>query len=257
MITSRDNQYVKLVRALLTSKKARDEHGLFVLESPKAIAELDLSVVEFALKEAGESGCHSSEGWNPDENIRTLEVSSELWKWLSDTRSPQGQCAVVKKPVYALSAIRDGVVVVCDGIQDPGNAGTIIRTAAAFNASAVMSAPETVDFFSPKVARASAGALMKIPLIEQITPERLKEAGYTIVGLDLNAARDFRTIRRDKKVAIVFSHEGAGIRSSFFEAADVCVRIPHTPAVESLNVAVSAGIVLEWWYAGSDGPIAS
>ncbi|MFC1478885.1 TrmH family RNA methyltransferase [Candidatus Margulisiibacteriota bacterium] len=267
MINSISNQKLKLVRSLLASKKARDEKGLFVLGSPKAIGSLKPEQVEFVLVSAGDK-----ERPRGLADVPVFEVEGTLFKTLSDTETPPGIIAIVNKTAPCglafLEEASASTVVILDGVQDPGNAGTIIRTAAAFGCAAVLYTEGTVDLYSPKVVRASAGMILNVPIIPMSERKRgpqtppdpvldaayLKKMGFSIVITVSNQhatgpkPHDINHWQPEGKLAVVFSNEGAGVSREFSKAADQAVTISHDPGVESLNVAVSAGIILSALY---------
>jgi len=240
MIVSSQNSKIKEIRKLLTSRKVREAQGLLVVESPKVISALPPESVVYVLVEEGRE-------WDGAITSSVHEVTAKLWKALTDTPSSQGVLAVVKKPKADVADLSGGLVVVLDNIQDPGNAGTLIRTAAAFGCSAVLISKGTGDPFSPKVVRASAGAVLQIPIVG-LDISMLKEQGFTIMVTDTKHGRDFHHCPLNDKLALVFSNEGAGVSREWCVAADQRIHIPHHKRVESLNVAVSAGIVLEKLY---------
>ncbi|MFA5928850.1 MAG: RNA methyltransferase [Candidatus Margulisiibacteriota bacterium] len=238
VINSDTNSKFKLVKALLADKKARDQEGLFVLEFPKAIAEIDPGQIQFVVA----TGEDQTTKFSP--YIEKHYFAEKLFHKLSDTKTPQGVLAVVKQPRYSLTDIKDGVLVVLDGVQDPGNVGTIIRTAAAFECAGVAFTKDTVDPFSPKVVRASAGSIMQIPIIKLDNAKELKKNGYFLIVTDSEQGKDLKIMQLAKRCAMVFGSEGSGVSKEYVKIADEFIRIIHSKKVESLNVAVSAGIIL-------------
>jgi len=241
-ITSKNNEKIKLARLLSNSKKYRDEHGLFLLESPKVIKSFPhLIKYLFLSSEIQEAAA-----------VTCYQVDKSILKSVAGMASSPGILAVAKKPVANKSDLPNrGTVVLLDDIQDPGNVGAIIRTAVAFGCKAILYTKGTADPFSPKVVRASAGTILQVPLIkidENIS--FLQEAGYTIVcavsdgGADIN---ELSSLNRDK-VALVFSNEGSGSNSKLLDYADNKVTILHDKKVESLNVGVAAGIIMKYLY---------
>jgi TrmH family RNA methyltransferase len=166
---------------------------------------------------------------------------------LADTQHPQGIIAVVRTPRWTLSDIKAkrAPVLVLDGVQDPGNTGTILRTAAGLGAAGIIALPGTVEVTNPKVLRGSMGAVFRLPWVELTSEELLawtrdnsvslltaEMSGEPIVGLKLTPP-----------VAIVLGNEGAGL-SPMLKVAGRPVSIPLAPGTDSLNVAVAAGILL-------------
>jgi TrmH family RNA methyltransferase len=239
MITGALNPKLKLVQELLASRQSREEHGLFILESPKAIQQADPSFIKFILTLPGKF---------MEAQAQVHEVDPLLFSGLTSTETSQGVLAVVCQPSSSWEQVEAGPIVVMDAIQDPGNAGTIIRSAAAFGCKAVAFTKGTVDVFSPKVVRASVGAVLALPLLQLINAEELKSYGYTIVITDSHSGDDFKQVTFAEKPALVFSNEGAGVSADFQKFADQKIRILHSSRVESLNVAVSAGIILQGLY---------
>jgi TrmH family RNA methyltransferase len=178
----------------------------------------------------------------------TLEMveESELEK-LADTQHPQGIIAVVRAPCWALSDIKVkmGPVLVLDGVQDPGNTGTMLRTALGLGAAGIIALPGTVEVTNPKVLRGSMGAVFRLPWVELGMEDFLSWVRKEKVTL-LAAATDGDPISgMDIRLpaAIVLGNEGAGL-SPMIKTAGRAVSIPMSRGAESLNVAVAAGILL-------------
>lgn len=168
---------------------------------------------------------------------------------LSTTQHPQGIIAVVASPAQTLERIPGGadiVVVVLDGIQDPGNVGTIVRTAQAFGAAGIVALPGTAEFANPKTLRASMGACFRMPLAAAAEPAVAAWLSQHRV-LVVTASREgepFDPTTLARPLALVLGNEGTGARSDLATRAARRVAIPMAPGVESLNVAVAAGILL-------------
>ncbi len=167
---------------------------------------------------------------------------------LSTTQHPQGIIAVVASPAQTLERIPGGpdiVVVVLDGIQDPGNVGTIVRTAQAFGAAGIVALPGTAEFANPKTLRASMGACFRMPLAAAAEPAVAAWLSQHRVPV-VTASREgepFDPTTLARPLALVLGNEGMGARSELGRAGRR-VAIPMAPGVESLNVAVAAGILL-------------
>lgn len=177
--------------------------------------------------------------------LETVE-DSELDR-LADTQNPQGIIAVVRAPRWALADIKVkmGPVLVLDGVQDPGNTGTMLRTALGLGAAGIIALPGTVEVTNPKVLRGSMGAVFRLPWVDLSVEELLGWVRKEKVTL-LAAATDGDPISgMDIRLpaAVVVGNEGAGL-SPAVKAAGRAVSIPISPGTESLNVAVAAGILL-------------
>lgn len=168
----------------------------------------------------------------PPHSCRVLYVTDELFQELSDTGSPQGVLALVRPNPRYIPTLT--LAVILDGIQDPGNAGAIVRAAEAFGATAVIPLKGTVSLYNAKAMRASAGSIFRMPVLDS-----LDSSGITIYSARAQATLTVAQIDLRQPVAFVVGNEGAGVRSKL----GTPVRIP-TRDVESLNVAVAAGILL-------------
>lgn len=213
MITSKENPWFKRVRTALREHK--DE---IVVEGPKAVADAIAA------------------GWKP---IATPEFSPALLKSISDTKTSQGVLALFQRPQTPAGRLferRDSIVVALDGVQDPGNVGTIIRLAAAFDASGVAILPGCADPFGPKAIRASAGAILTVPVAD-VTPEMLQWPIYAAEAHGDVAEPPAR------QAILVFGSEGSGVSDAIRTRAKG-VSIETSGRVESLNVAAAAAILL-------------
>jgi len=235
VITSRDNRWFRRVRDAL-----REHDAEIVIEGPKAVRD--------AL----------AAGWNPiavlctEPALRRLELETperrlyvlarELFREIADTKTSQGVIGLFERPLADRVRFfdrRDSIFVALDGVQDPGNAGTVVRLAAAFDAAGVIALPGCADLFSPKAVRASAGAILTVP-VTGMTVEQLLET-----GLDLYAAAAGAT-RHDLPAGnaiLILGSEGSGVSSPLRQRA-TAVSVATTRNVESLNVAAAAAILL-------------
>jgi TrmH family RNA methyltransferase len=207
MITSRENAWFKRVRAAIR------EHGdEIVIEGPKAIEDAIAA------------------GWKP---IATPEFAPRLLKSITETKA----VALFKRPRWTADDVfKDKLVVALDGVQDPGNVGTIVRLAAAFDAAGVVLLPGCADAYGPKAMRASVGAILSVPVIE-MTVDELLARGRPIFAADRNGSSAL------PDGIVVFGSEGQGLSDRLRSAAKL-VRIEMSDRVESLNVAAAAAILL-------------
>jgi TrmH family RNA methyltransferase len=164
---------------------------------------------------------------------------------VASTTSPQPVIAIVRRRTFGIDSIKTAQwVVVADGISDPGNLGTIFRSAEAAGASAVVLTPGTVEAFNPKVVRASAGSMFYIPVFEDITIDEVKEAGFSIVGTSSHEQRGslpFTEASLTGRIAVVVGNEAHGMDDAHL--VDQWITIPHRGRSESLNVAMAATVV--------------
>jgi TrmH family RNA methyltransferase len=181
---------------------------------------------------------------------RVFEISDRLMDRLSDTESPQGIVAVVSYRPTALEEVKMSarpLVTVLDGLQDPGNLGTIIRTSDAAGADAVVLLPGTCDPFTPKPLRASAGSVFNIPVVETELATLMKwtkEKGLLLLVTARDAADTLYEADLERPVAFAFGNEAHGASRELRKAADLVVGIPVYGKAESLNVGSAAAICL-------------
>ncbi|MDP9193764.1 MAG: RNA methyltransferase [Acidobacteriota bacterium] len=208
----------------------REHAGEIVIEGPKAVADA------------------IARGWKPIEVIeRGVHVTGEVFDALSETRTSQGVIGLFERPRASAANIlarRERVAVALDGVQDPGNVGTIVRLAAAFNASGVLLLPGSADPFGPKAIRSSAGAILNV-LIAGITPAELIAANVPLVATAMSGHAIDPPARN---AVLIFGNEGSGVSQELLSRSTL-LAIPMTSRVESLNVASSAAILLARSYA--------
>ncbi len=240
LITSRKNPLLQQVRKLLSSRKAREEAGLFVADGTKLLQE--------AIR--WWPGLHTvilSQDVEMDvpENVRTVVVPTDVMESISPMQTPQGALFLCRLPEKVPFVPRPGMLLL-DGIQDPGNLGTILRTADALEIPVAL-LEGCADPYSHKVVRASMGAVFRTEIIQTTweAAEKACAAAEIPVGVTaLNAsARDLREQPLDT-MAVVIGSEGQGVRREILESAGHSLIIPMNPNCESLNAAVAAAIVM-------------
>jgi len=243
MITSRNNSKLKRVRKLLASARERRETGLFVAEGVRLVSEIPPELLEEVLVSGS-----APAGISPDEG-RTEVVEPTLFQQLSDTVHPQGILAVVRKPCWKESEALDkktGKILLLDGVRDPGNLGTMIRTAEAAGVRAVYMSPDCVDLFNPKVIRSTMGSIFRVPVFSAPLPEviqKLQQRGIRVYATALSAVKSFRDADLEQ-AGIVIGSEANGISREVAGCVQECIKIPMAGQVESLNAAVSAAILM-------------
>ena len=238
----------------LKRRKARERNELFVAEGVRTVEELARSplVIEAALvtDRAAAEGRSGALAANLEERgVPVTRVSDAEFVSAADTEHPQGILAIAKQPGRSLGAlaVRDPLrLLVLDAIQDPGNVGTLIRTAAAAGAAAVVALPGTVDVWNAKVVRSAVGTHFRLPAIEATHAELqafLAEHRVVLWGTDAGGT-PLETVRAPLRLAIAVGNEGAGLSEALRALCSDVVSLPMAPGVESLNVAVAAGITL-------------
>lgn len=179
-----------------------------------------------------------------------IQVTDALMEKIADTEHPQGVLAIVRMPHYDLTQLTvqpDALLIIVDRVQDPGNLGTIIRTADAAGVSTVFLLPGTVDLYNPKTIRATMGSIYHLPVIE-VEPDKLfrqlKERNVTLCVAGLNGAESYHQVNYTGPIAFVLGNEANGVADELAAAADKVVKIPLYGQAESLNVAIAAGVLL-------------
>lgn len=243
LITSTKNDTVKLLRAL-KDRAARRETGLHLIEGERLVFDALASgaKAEHILVEDGrEPVIRKLESLGVDYNTAKRQVIEAV----SDTKTPQGIAAAVKTPdMTAPKTYPRGLIVALDRLQDPGNLGTVIRTADAMGAAAVLLGEGCTDAFSPKCLRAAMGSAYHLPVYEaELTKEliKLKQEGRTLICGHLDGAERLADITGD--AVIVVGNEGSGVSD---EVAGICTlyRLPMYGRAESLNASVAASILI-------------
>lgn len=239
----------------LKRRKARERSGLFVAEGVRAVEELLRSALTIRgiltapqLADAPR-GAALLESLAAHADVETAELSERDFSSAAETESPQGVLAVAEIPRRSLAdfaAVSPLTLLVLDAVQDPGNVGTIVRTAAALGATATVALPGTVDLWNAKVVRSGMGTHFFHPAFHA-TAEAL-EGFLSATGAELWCAdaqgADVRTRRRPARLALAVGNEGGGLSGATRARADALVALPIARDVESLNVAVAAGILL-------------
>jgi RNA methyltransferase, TrmH family len=237
----------------LGRRKARQKHSLFVAEGVRSVEELLRSGLKVrgalvAPQLASAPRGQSLRAALDAARVEVTEVNEKDFRSAAATESPQGVIAIGEVPAHSLDTLELPAVcriVVLDGVQDPGNAGTILRTAAALGAAITIALPGTVDLWNPKVIRSSMGAQFAHPSLHATLDETLTffEAG----GIELWAtAAGGQPLDRNAppRLAIAVGNEGAGVSEELRARARRTVSLPISSSVESLNVAVATGIIL-------------
>ncbi|MGL5260252.1 MAG: TrmH family RNA methyltransferase [Lachnospiraceae bacterium] len=249
MITSVSNSKIKQVVALQQSAKTRKEKELFIIEGSKLFLEarkewiLEVFILESFFKE-----CTFLETLK---NVPYEIVSKEVFKKISDTKTPQGILSVLKQPKYELTEFfkKDNpYLMVLEDLQDPGNLGTIFRTAEGAGIDGIIMSKETVDIFNPKTIRATMGSIFRVPFLYV---DSLKECmnlmhtkGISTYAAHLNGAQFYDSFDYKKGTAFLIGNEGNGLKDITTKEATNLLKIPMNGELESLNAGVAAAILM-------------
>ncbi len=247
MILSAQNPKIKLIRALQNRKQARRKENAFVVEGIRLVEEAVNSdwTIRFALYDDS----LSERGLALIETLRAREtrcdsVSQPLLKTISDTETPQGILAVVEQRDLPLPATLD-FVLIPSAVRDPGNLGTLIRTAAAANVQAVFLPPGTADAFAPKTLRAGMGAHFRLPILS-MTWEHIRErlSGLTLYLAESAGGHPCWEADLRAPLALILGGEANGADEAARAAATAVLQIPMPGGTESLNVAAAGAILI-------------
>lgn len=245
-IESIHNNIIKQISSL-QNKKYRDELDLFFIEGEKQIIQIpkEYKIEYILLTQENENFINKIKS---DTKIYT--TTSKIFKKISDTQTPQGIIAVVKKPKYNLENIinSSGIFLILDCIQDPGNLGNIIRTASAYNCKGIFISKNSVDVFSPKVVRSSMGTIFNVPVFWDIDIldllKTFKQKNITTYALALQTNEFLSKTKFEKNIAFVIGNESNGISSAVLNNADKIIKIEMFSTVQSLNASIAASIAL-------------
>jgi TrmH family RNA methyltransferase len=254
MIESLNSPHVGRVKALISSRgaKERSESGSFIAEGIQCIKEAlhsesgpqlqTIYITNSALEKYADVINQAS--------CEILSISDEVARAMSDTVTPQGLIAVCKIPQRTFPVISSSVskFIYLSEIQDPGNAGTIIRSADAFGFDAVLISPNSVDIYSPKVVRSTVGSLWHIPVFQSVSLKEIINWDCQFIALDASAELPISKVRADRSVVAIFGNEARGLNTAQ-EITDsknsiLPVKIPMPGNAESLNLSAAASIVM-------------
>lgn len=254
-ITSPGNPIIKHIRSLYM-RKGREKAKMTVLEGSRLVQDALARDVRFAEVLCSESFCGSESGRELVKDLshagaEVILVPDLLIERISDTKSPQGIIAsiVIKQSsISEVLADLPSLLLVLDGVRDPGNVGTLIRTAAAAGAACVILSEGCADVYNPKTLRSSMGAVFGVPVVECADSTeiiaRLKTTDIKLVVADGRGETQYHDTWCTGRTCLVVGNEARGVSDGFSVSADVRVQIPMKGGVESLNVAVAGSILL-------------
>ena len=232
---------ISLIKAL-QHKKFRTEHGLFVVEGIKSVLEFCHSAYQVQKILATEDAI-AKLGKIP-RNIKLEEVTNAAFDKISGLKTPQGALALVelpKNPLIGEESLHGKHTLVLDDVQDPGNLGTIIRTAEWFGIETIICSLHTVDAYNPKVVQATMGSLSRVQLYYTDIEQIIKNTSLPTFGALLNGQNIYET-NFGKEGLIIMGNEGNGIRPTISAAIDTAVTIPRHGQAESLNVGIATAL---------------
>ena len=236
LYTSTQNEKIKNLRKL-NNKKYRDENSLFLIEGEHLVLE--------AYKNGYLKELLLEENTSLSINVPTSYLTRNVMKFISELDNPSNIMGVCTKLVEQEEL--GNKILVLDNVQDPGNLGTIIRSAVAFNIDTIILSDDTVDLYNSKVIRASQGMIFKINIVRKsllVVIPNLKKQGYRIYTTNVKNGKSLKNVEKVSKFAIIMGNEGLGVKESISSLADDFLYIDMAKDCESLNVAVAASIIL-------------
>ena len=249
MISSTSNPQVKRLAQLQKKSKARNEEKVFIVEGLRMFVEVPEERVEKVYVSESFYNKKKQELNLQDYSYEIL--SDNVFQHVSDTMTPQGIMCVVKQKQYnieELLQIENPHFMVLDNLQDPGNLGTIVRTAEGAGVHAVFLSKESVDIFNPKTIRSTMGSIYRMPVIyvEDLLTllDTFKEKGIKSYAAHLAGKNSYDQECYKDGTAILIGNEGNGLRDEVSQKADILVQIPMQGQVESLNAAIAASILM-------------
>lgn len=258
-IVSKSNEKVKYIKSL-NDKKFRNKYKAFYLEGIKVVTEIldskkaiDIMFIAYSkdLVLTSNGGKELLERLEKEKNIEKVSFSANVFKYITDTVTPQGVLAVVKIPEYEVFNEIDNMnssILILDKVQDLGNLGTIIRSADAFGTKLIICNVGTADVYSPKVIRSTMGSIYRIKVV--YTNEISKVIGYLklkkydVIGTSLKTDKYIKDLEYNNKHAYILGNEANGVSEELLAKCNKLVKIDMANTAESLNVSVATSIIL-------------
>ena len=250
VITSKDNECVKEIKKL-KEKKYREQENKYIIEGIKLVQEaifenanIDKIVV---CEDCANDGTLEKSLLYEIAKFNCVYVTKKIFDAITDVSNPQGILAIINKKENIDLSYDEDVIVALDGIQDPGNLGTILRTLDSTNLKQIILSESTADPYNPKVVRSSMGAIFRVNIIQSKnlveTLKEIKKNKYKLMVTSLETENSIYDTDYDKKV-LVIGNEANGVSKEVMELADEKVKIPMLGKTESLNAAVATSIIL-------------
>jgi len=248
MITSKNNSKVKQIKQLQKSAKLRSQENLFVVEGPKMVFEAPVGL----LRE-----CYVSESFyeKSSKKIKELEcsyevVSDQVFEMLSDTKTPQGILGLARQLNHSLEEMlkkETPLLLILESIQDPGNLGTIFRTAEATGVTGIILSSTCVDIYNPKTTRSTMGAVYRQPFVVVSdfvdALDRIRGLGVKLIAADLKATKNYDKENFQEAVGLLIGNEGNGLSDFILRRIEDKIRIPMKGQGESLNAAIAVSVL--------------
>ena len=236
-ITSTENRIYKQTKKLL-NRSERNKAKMFIAEGQRIVQDaVQAGVVEYIFVSCDYEGAKY--------DLPVYRVSEKMFSALSDTETTQGILAVCKMTGYNIEDIDGDTLLICDGVSDPGNLGTLIRTAECSGVRGIVLLKGTVDPYSPKVVRSTMGSIFRMPVyFAQVRDIEERLGDYSLIATVLDGSEDLYDITFPKKTAVVVGNEAHGISKEIADMAQIRTLIPMCGKAESLNASVAGSVVM-------------
>ena len=245
-IESSQNSQVKHWKKLVSVRKERDKSGEFLVEGFHLVEEA-LKKHESVLALIVREGMNIPSSWNVD-NIEIIEITMDIAKEIAETEHSQGIYAHCSQPIATEKEQQSWKrILMIDAVQDPGNVGTMIRTADAAGLDAVILGKGSADAFNPKTVRSGQGSHFHIPVIRGELSEwvrTFKDKTIPVYGTSLEESVNYNQVKPQQHFALIMGNEGSGLSPNLLAQTDKNLKVPLLGQAESLNVAVATGILL-------------
>lgn len=249
IISSKNNNKIKFIKKIRDNSSFRKEMSLAYLEGERLVVDTPINLI---------NEVYISENYNgklpiglSKESKNVFVISNEVFDIISDTVNSSGIIAlsnIINGSIDNIINSKYNLILVLNSIKDPGNMGTIIRTAESAGVNAIIIDKNSVDIYSPKVVRSSMSSLFRMNIYKtddlESTINELKKANYFILGTSLNASNDYVKYNYNKNTALVIGSESSGISENILNLCDDCIKINMCGEIESLNAAIATGIIL-------------
>lgn len=249
LITSSQNKIVKKISAL-TRKKERNETKLFIAEGERIVKEIppQWQVCCYAVSQSYSKGIEKADFFKTD---KIYIISDDIFAKISDTVTPQGIIALCRQKTFDISDVlnkENPFIVLLENISDPGNAGTIIRTADAAGADSVILTHGCVDLYNPKLIRSTMGSVFHLPIITEVSSREImtvfKKKGIKTFASHLKAHCSVYEADLSGAAAVLIGNEANGLTPEITELADCLVKIPMPGLAESMNASAAAAVLI-------------
>lgn len=241
-IQSVNNPYIKDL-SKLKEKKYRNINKRYIIEGFHLVKEAYLKNVLKEIIYINDSDVNEFQ----NKGINLIKANKEVISKLSDTTNPQSIIGICEIKEVSVDYKKFNRLLILDAINDPGNLGTLIRTALGFNVDLIVASFDTVDLYNSKSIRATQGAMFALPIIYRdlnLEIEKIKESGIKIIGTSLNTSTTLNELEKIDRYAIILGNEARGVKESLLEKTDVNVIIKTNELLESLNVSIAGAIIM-------------